>query len=184
MNRNTTLSAIAVAAILGATLTTAALADRGGPGGMGMPIGPGPVFDFAGIDADKDGKITRDEIAAHRAARAAALDADKDGKISAAELQAQIEARLAARAADMAARMIEMRDTDGDGMLSAAELAEPPLPPMGDMMFDRADANDDGAITEDEVEAMRERMAGRMGGRGHGHGSHGGWGRFFGSDAE
>lgn len=190
MNRNATLSAIALATVLGAAVTTAAFAERGshGPDGMGM-MGPGPMFDFAEIDANGDGKITKEELAAHRAARAAALDADKDGKISAAELQAQIEARMSARAADMAARMIEMRDTDGDGLLSAAELAEPPMGTMGDRMFDRADADDDGAITEDEVEAARERMAERMEGRGHGMGhgmGHGprGWNWFFGPDAE
>lgn len=188
MNRTAKLSAVALATILGATLTTAAFAERGGhgPGDMGMM---GPMFDFAQIDANADGKVTKEELAAHRAARAAALDADKDGKISAAELQTQIEARMAARAADMAAHMIEMRDTDGDGALSAAELAEPTMGQMGDMMFDRADADDDGAITEDEVAAVRERMAERMEGRGHGMGQgsgHGprGWNWFFGPDAE
>lgn len=182
MNRNLTLSAAALAAMLGATLSTTALADRGGPGPMGM--GPEPMLDFAEVDTNSDGKITPEELDAYRAARTAALDADKDGKISAAEMQAQIEARMKTRAAGMAARMVEMRDTDGDGLLSAAELAEPPMPGMAGMIFDRADADKDGAVTQAELDAMRDRMAERMQGRGHGrdHGEGSGWGRMFGQD--
>jgi Ca2+-binding EF-hand superfamily protein len=183
MHRNIPLSALALAAILGATLTTAALAERGGAHGMGMM---GPMVDFTELDSNADGKVTKDEVAAFRAARVAALDANKDGKIIADELQAQIEARMAERAAAMAARMIEMRDTDGDGLLSAAELAEAPMPPMGDMLFDLADADDDGAVTREEFDTLRERAAARMEGHGpgHGHGPHGGWGWFFGPRAE
>lgn len=188
MTRTATLSAAALAAVLGAALSTAAWADRGGHGPMGMMgmgmMGAGPMFDFAEIDANGDGKITPDEITAHRAARAAALDADKDGKISAPELQAQIEARMSARAGEMAARMIEMRDTDGDGLLSAAELAEPPMAGFGDRLFERADADGDGAVTEEEATALRDRMAERMQGRGHDHGPRGDWGWFFGPDGE
>lgn len=54
---------------------------------------------------------------------------------------------------------IEALDTDGDGQLSAAELA---APPMQKRLFDRLDANHDGVVTEEEIAAARERMQDRM----------------------
>ncbi len=55
-------------------------------------------------------------------------------------------------------KMFKRLDKDGDGKLTMAEFAAPPL-----KMFDRMDRNHDGAITADEM-------------RPHFHG-HGGWGR-------
>jgi len=147
-----------------------------GPGGMG----PGGLFDFAAIDADKNGSITQDEIRAWRLAAIEGTDADGNGLVSEAELTAQIEKRLAARAAEMAARRIAAQDADGDGQLSVEELLAPAAPVA---LFERVDADGDGAITEAELEAMRTAMAERMdgrghekGGRGHGMGDHGGHG--------
>ncbi len=154
-------SAALVALMLGG-LTTVAMADRMGRGAEG----PFPLMDFAAIDADKDGKITKAEVEAHRAARVVALDADKDGKLSAAELKAQAMERAGARADDMVARMIERHDTDGDGLISVAEMAAGPSPLS---VFDRIDSDKDGAISVEEAEAARKHMAKRMGKhRGHG----------------
>lgn len=122
----------------------------------------GPMFDFARYDADGDGKVTQDEIRAARAAEATALDANADGKISAEELVAQematvqagIEARVKARVA--------AQDSDGDGLLSAAELADRPMPMM---VFERMDADNDGAISAEEMTAAKDRMQDRMGER-------------------
>ena len=56
------------------------------------------------------------------------------------------------------------------GMLSAAEMAARPGP---EMMFDRIDANKDGAVTQEEVDAARKAMHEKHG-KGHGkHGHHG-----------
>ena len=64
------LTALALAAVTGAAFSSAALADRGPMGDMpGMEMGmggPGPHFDFATVDADKDGKVTEAELTACR----------------------------------------------------------------------------------------------------------------------
>ena len=116
----TLMTALALAAVTGATLSTAAFADRmGGMGdGMGMEEGMGPMggmgqIDFATVDADKDGKITPAEVDAFRAAEVTAADTDKDGKLQATEIAAMPE--------DRRARQIEA-DTNKDGTLDRAEL--------------------------------------------------------------
>ena len=165
MNTKRMLNGTALVAVVLAGLTAAALADRGARIGFG---GDGAMlfFDFAAIDADMDGKITRAEVEAHRAARVAAFEADGDGKLSPAELKAQAMERAGARADDMVARMVARHDSDGDGLISAAELAAGPSQME---MFDRIDRDGDGAISVEEAEAARKHMAGRKGKhRGHG----------------
>lgn len=140
---------------------------------MGQMQGQGPVgqmapmmgddwprFDLKNFDADGDGAVTLAEIQGKRAAEAKSLDADGDGKLSAEELvnadlaraKTFIEARVNAR--------IAAQDTDGDGLLSAAELATPRAP-VG--LFERLDANNDGALSADELAAAHNRMM-RFGG--------------------
>jgi hypothetical protein len=165
--------------VLGAlalALTTAAatgLEARGRDGmfGMGrMEMGAGPM-DFDTLDADKDGSVTQAEIDAFRASQTDGLDADKNGLISAEELRAHIVSRAEASAADMAARMMEMRDANGDGQLGVEELAMGPGP---ERMFEHVDANADGAVTREEFDAARDAMGQRMRDRrGHrrGHGN-------------
>lgn len=149
-----------------------------GPGAMGQGMGMPPMFDFATLDADKDGKITKAEMEAAKAARFAAMDSNSDGKVSAEEMTAAREKMRAERQATMMTRMIAKFDTDGDGMLSATEM---PTPPNGDAMFDRIDTDKDGAISQAEADAakqmMQERMAERGGKGGHGKGGHGKDGR-------
>lgn len=168
-------SAVMLAALLGATLSTAAMAEKGPMGGM---MG-GPLMNFEELDADKDGKVTKEELAANRTAKFTEADADKDGKLSADEMLAMHEKAQAARKAEMAKGMIARIDTDKDGFVSAAEME---AMPMMDKMFDRVDENSDGAISTEEMEAVKARMAERMGdgeGHGKGHGKHGGHGGGF-----
>jgi hypothetical protein len=140
----------------------------GGPGhGMvGMPS-------LADLDANKDGKVSKDEIAAFRKAETVSLDANGDGKLSVEELAARSLKQMTAAATVMAEHMVTARDTDGDGLLSAAEMAGPPVPPA---MFERIDTNKDGFLDQAELDtAQRDMMdrGARQGGGWRGHGKHG-----------
>lgn len=146
-----------------AALSTAAIASAG------FAKGPnGAMFPFAKVDADKDGRVTKVELDAYRAAETKAIDANSDGKLSIDELSAQILARMTERATNMATKMVETLDTDGDKALSAAEMAARPMPAM---LFDKADADSDGAVTLAEADALMAEMATRAEGR-HGKMDH------------
>jgi Ca2+-binding EF-hand superfamily protein len=69
------------------------------------------------MDADGSGSVTRTEIAAFNAARAAEMDADKDGQITVAEVESWREAQRVKRLTEQLAAM----DSDGDGKVSLAE---------------------------------------------------------------
>ncbi len=198
-----------IAALAAPTLLSAD--DRGGRwGGMmgfgmmgGADDGPGAAFDFAKVDANGDGKITREELAAGRQAGVAGIDADGDQLISAEELAAKMMAEAKARIEARAKDRVAAQDANGDGKLSVEELIAPRI---GTRLFERADADGDGAVSEAELQAMHERMGnmraqrggmmgprgagvdgcgmggGMPGGRMHGHGGwfgggyDGGWG--------
>jgi len=101
-------------------------------------------------------------------------DISRDGKVTRAEFdqimlkhfqsatggaptmtQAQFVADLSGRYREMNDRMFKRLDKDGDGKLSLAEFAAPPL-----KLFARLDRNNDGVITPDE---MKPRFHGRGG---------------------
>ena len=166
-------SAVVLAALAATTLSSVAIAQNAPP-----------KLDFAAMDANSDGNITKTEAEAYQTAEIAAMDANKDGKISAEELSAfhvaKLQQNLDARAKDMAARMIENLDTDKDGALSIAEVA---ARPGADKMFDRLDGNSDGVISTEELAAAKNLMdkmtEGRRGGdHKGGHNGGGFWGMF------
>jgi hypothetical protein len=141
---------------------------KGGPMGMGGPMGgPGMMFSFDDIDADKDGAVTQAEVDAFKAAQFAKIDANSDGKVTAEELVAFHETQEAARKTEMAGKMIERMDSDADGALTAEELAAMPQPKT---LFEMLDADGDGSVTKAEAEAARD----HMGKRGERH-ERGGW---------
>lgn len=125
----------------------------GGMGGMGA----GP--DFAAIDADGDGRLTAEEVRAHRAAEIEGLDADGDGFLSAEELAAHSMRMAETRAQQHADRMLQRLDADGDGRIGVAEMM---LAQHGGMdMIARFDADGDGAVTADEIAEFRAQRQGR-----------------------
>ena len=91
----------------------------------------------------------------------AGTDANGDGKLSAEELAAQDMRMMQQMATARATMRVERLDVDGDGLLSVEELAARPMP---EMMFERLDADGDGAVTEEEAEAARAQMGERRGG--------------------
>ena len=135
--------ALAVSIIAGATLAQAA----------GDKQGPGPQMKFEEIDANSDGKLSKDEMATHRAARFKAADTDGDGLLSAEEMKAQAMAKMGRRADKRVSKMIKHHDADEDGKLSMDEMKS--MKRMS--MFERADTDGDGAISKaefDEAKAM------------------------------
>lgn len=148
--------ALAAAVLLGGIGLAHAQSDMGKMGhGMRMHLS------FEELDADGDGRITPEEMAALMQARFEGADADGDGALSRDELIARMTERQAERIAAHADHMIERHDSDGDGMLNPDEMKS-----GGDgRMFKRADTDGDGAITKAEFDKMRDEMQSRHQGK-------------------
>ena len=165
-------TAVATLALMGALMGGIALAQDdapdmpppGGPGGPGEGRGAMLAEMFDTIDANKDGKVTQEELAAHRKAEFTATDTNGDGALSSEELQARMLAQMLAR---QSARMIDNMDDDGNCTLSEAEMDEGPVA----RNLARIDTDNDGAISKEEAAAMMQHHKKR----GHG-GGWGGWG--------
>ena len=143
------LSRISVATLCATCLLASAVAAK--------PQGWAPV-DFQRLDADGDGKITRDEMQTAARRHFLEADADGDGAVSREELKAHADARAQQRVDNIMTRL----DRDKDGVISPDE-----LPDGGRALrrFDRADTDGDGAISQAEYDAARERMAKRRASR-------------------
>lgn len=172
------IPASVAAALIAVGVAGGALAQAGG-GAPGMgPKGPNLERMFAMIDADGDGKITKEEMQAAPQRRFEAADTDGDGKLTAAELTEARMEQARRRIEAKVQKMLKAMDKDGDGVLSAEEMgpaarAEARAEARRDRMFDRFDADDDGAVSRAEAEEamamMQQHRKGRgerMGGRG------------------
>lgn len=175
------MTAVAALALVGALVGGAVLAEQGemgmgGPGGPGKDRGAmlGEMFDS--MDADKDGKLTYAEMEAHRKAEFAAADTNGDGALSADELSARALVRFQEKLAERTQAMLDNMDNDGNGSLSEDEMGEGP----GMRNFARLDADNDGAITKEEIQAgMKHR---KKHGHGMGEGMGGGMGEGMGDN--
>lgn len=193
MKRATKIAAIALLAGSAITLTAVGASAHGGKWGVGGKMGRILQMEFADVDLDKSGQITAEDLQAVAQARFDATDKNGDGKLDPAELKAEMEARMQARMAAgrdgkqgrwapdpekrmtwMAERMLEKRDADKDGALSAAEMM--PDQARFDRLIDRFDTDDDNAISVAEFDqAQKEIWMGMKSHKGHGkHGRHGG----------
>jgi Ca2+-binding EF-hand superfamily protein len=106
---------------------------------------------LARLDTNQDGKITRDEGEAARERMFKRLDRNADGVIDEVEVERARQA-IVDRAAMMEARLSrqwQRMDKDRDGKVSAVEFQ------ARFVIFDLADRNGDGAVTEDEIEFLR-----------------------------
>lgn len=111
-------------------------------------------FGFARADGNGDGAISAAEAQEARGRMFDRIDRNNDAMISPAELQ-RVRDRLAAfaRLADSAVVLrAEGLDADGDGNLSQAEFM------AKNTMFEMADRNSDGVVSQDEIAALRARM--------------------------
>ncbi|MEN8722538.1 MAG: EF-hand domain-containing protein [Alphaproteobacteria bacterium] len=148
------LLAGAVAGIVALTVTGAVVADS-----HGEKAKTRAAQQFSAMDANGDGKLTREEMKAHHKARHAKKDTNGDGKISRDEFKKAGKSEWAARAD----RMFDNMDRDGDGFLTDAD-----KPKDKDMdkrraaMFDKMDKDGDGAISRDEAESARMFMRHHM----------------------
>lgn len=106
---------------------------------------------FGRVDADGDGRITRDELTGARRTGFARADANADGVLSAAEIAArQDRARRLMQITEAGTLdRIAAMDTDGDGNLTFEEFdRKAPV-------FDLLDADGDGAVSRAEFDRAR-----------------------------
>ncbi|MFN7919534.1 MAG: hypothetical protein U0Q16_05520 [Bryobacteraceae bacterium] len=117
---------------------------RGGPGGFRDPI-------TAALDTDGDGTVSQAEIA-NSAQSLAKLDRNNDGRITEEEVRPNFGPGGPGgrrNPAEMASRMMEEWDANGDGKLTKNELPERMQERFGD-----ADKNGDGWLSKEELTAM------------------------------
>ncbi|MFN0024951.1 MAG: hypothetical protein ACKVS5_13745 [Parvularculaceae bacterium] len=106
-------------------------------------------------DANKDGKVSRDELIASRGSMFARLDRNGDGVLNSAD-QRKSRPRLAQVET---ARMDQLKadfDANGDGAIAKDEFVTGPTP-----LFDAADANGDNFVDETEAKAAKAAAAAR-----------------------
>src|SRR5499426_1774949 len=118
------------------------------------PIAASQEARVAAADADRDGLLSRAEVARalpRLAARFDEIDRNGDGSLSPDELRAWRRASTARYRAGEGgfAEHFRRADADGDGALTRAEAAEA-LPRLA-AKFDRVDADRDGRLTVEEL---------------------------------
>lgn len=140
----------AVAAVSLILLSTTASAS---PDGKPPHRGDGKRAEkiFEKLDTDKDGNLSREEVAKARHNRLNGMDKDKDGYISADDLAAHKAERSAKHQERHHARFVEHFDKDDDGRVSVEELKS-----YQSGRFARADADNDGKVSREEWQAARK----------------------------
>ncbi len=157
-----TITILSALALCGGAITHAhEEGERGGQGGGGQrgaggPGGGGPGGFMArlpvmkALDKDQNGELSAEEIAGASAALVA-LDKDGDGKLSAEELRPVMQPR-GETPHQIAERTFEAFDKNKDKKITPDE-----LPERMKAMVERADADKDGAVTEEELEKLIEK---------------------------
>jgi Ca2+-binding EF-hand superfamily protein len=105
---------------------------------------------LARVDTDKDGKISKAEFDTESSDLFKRLDKNSDGKIAADEVPARHWGGKGPQ--------FGMMDTDKDGKVTKAEFTA-----AEDKMFSKLDANGDGVITSDEMQAGHRHHHGQDG---------------------
>lgn len=111
---------------------------------------------FEKIDSDGDGKLSPAEHATGAQTMFEAMDANKDGKVTADEMTAaheKVAVKKATKTELTAAQKIKVIDLDNDGALSSAEHANGSA-----TMFSKMDSDKDGFISKAEMAAGHAAM--------------------------
>lgn len=142
MQRTKTLVALAAILSAGASLSLAGL-TLAGPALAGEPLNGG----LARIDKDGDGKVSPAEWTTERAGLFKKLDADRDGKLTLDEIT-QFYLKAAPADDPKTQKRIDSvtaADADGDGKVTLAEITA-----LADREFKARDKDGDGFITGDD----------------------------------
>ena len=132
--------------------------SHGRPGQAGGPRGPQPgdgprqpwiLVHADEVDKNKDRIVARDEIVDEATQAFEGYDANDDGKLTQAEYGGRGGGSRSAMGGFIRGHAKEL-DRDNDGILSRAEVVG-----NAERMFGKMDANDDGKITKEEMEAAR-----------------------------
>jgi Ca2+-binding EF-hand superfamily protein len=139
MNRNSRIALIAIAGLvaIGGVAVAKNGWKQGGPNG---PMGFEQMTER--YDANKDGKISQEEIDANRGKWLADFDSDKSGSLALAEFQ---NLWLKANNQRMV-RDFQRLDADANGQVTLDEYKAPMA-----KLIARMDQNKDGSITSDEM---------------------------------
>lgn len=151
-----------------------------GPGGEGGQ-GSGSeemLTRLMAMDANKDGKLAKDELPERLQSMFARGDKNEDGSMDKEEVMAFARERSGGQSGqggpggpgfgggDFVGQMMERADSDKDGKLSGDE-----IPPFMKERLQQIDTNKDGALDKAELEAGAAKMReGRGDGRGQGPG--------------
>lgn len=134
------LAALAVTAIGVGALTTIASADEGGQGWRGRHGGMMQNF-MERYDANKDGKVSQEEIDVNRTEWFGKFDSDKNGNLTLKEFEALW---LEAHRKEMV-REFQKLDPNGDAVIIIEEYKEP----LSRFVANR-DRNGDGVYSKDD----------------------------------
>ena len=176
---------IRIASLTAAALVAAAGAAAAQHGPMGMDS---DGIDFAAIDSDGNGSLSRAELQARAQARLAAADANGNGILERTEIiamfpappQRMFDVFSADPGEEMADRLLAMLGATEAGQVDVAALADRRV----NMLLAFADEDRDAAISTAEAEAMQERRGGwRSGHRDHRGGPDGGRGERSGPES-
>ena len=184
--KHLTLTALATTLAFGATAMPGEARDMRGP----APVERGYIFLLKNADANKDGKITEEEVAAFQDGRFAVIDVNDDGVITPGEFADYRKAKIAEfrktnprpeRDEKRAAMAKDRDDDDRQGSKPRMAMRDGGSQRMGPdgerrrgewnghhrgamqrVFFIRADSDRSGQISQEEFAALSAKMFSRM----------------------